>query len=113
MDVIYSAGEASVSEVLDQLPDPPSYSAVRATLGILEEKGYLKHRKTGRRFIYAPTQSRSRASRSALKHLVNTFFDGRADSAVATLLELQSTELTPEELQRIRDLIEKAQKEGR
>ena len=113
MDVVFRVGEATVSEVRAQLPDPPSYSAVRATMGVLEDKGLLRHRKDGRRFVYVPTQSRDKARTSALQHLVNTFFDGSAEGAVATLLKLQSSELTPEALDRLRQMIEDAEKEGR
>jgi predicted transcriptional regulator len=113
MDVIFRKGNATVSEVLAELPEPPSYSAVRATLGILEDKGLLRHRKDGRRFVYSPTITRRKARRSALRHILNTFFDGSAEGAVAALLEMQSSELSPEELDRIKKLIEEVQKEGR
>ena len=113
MDVIFQRGQATVSEVLVELASPPSYSAVRATLGILEDKGRVKHRKQGRRFVYYATQSRETAGRSALQHILNTFFDGSAEGAVATLLELNSSNLTADELDRIRKLIQEAEKEGR
>ena len=113
MDIVFREGEVTVSDVLANLSDPPSYSAVRATIGILEEKGRLRHRKEGRRFIYSPTVTRTRARKSALEHLLNTFFDGSVEGAVATLLELQNSELSPEELTRLKAMIEEAQKEGR
>ncbi len=113
MDIVFREGEVTVSDVLAHLSDPPSYSAVRATIGVLEDKGRLRHRKEGRRFIYAPTVTRNRARKSALEHLLNTFFDGSVEGAVATLLELQNSELGPEELTRLKAMIEKAQKEGR
>ena len=113
MNVLYRRSEATVNDVLEDMPDPPSYSAVRATLGVLEEKGHVRHRKDGRRFVYAPTQGRNRASRSALRQLLTTFFDDSAEGAVAALLELKSTELTPEELDRLQSMIDAARKEDR
>jgi predicted transcriptional regulator len=111
MDVVYRKGSANVNDVLEALPDPPSYSAVRATLGVLEEKGLLTHRKEGRRFTYVPTQSRAKARQSALQHVIQTFFDDSPEGAVAALLEMRSTDLSPEALQRIRDMIEQAEEE--
>jgi predicted transcriptional regulator len=113
MDVIFRRGDATVSDVLGGLPEPPSYSAVRATLAILEGKGLLHHRKEGRRFVYFPTTTRRKARRSALEHILNTFFDGSAEGAVAALLEMQSSDLSPETLDRIKKLIKEAEKEGR
>lgn len=113
MDVVYRIGEGTVSEVLSGLSDPPSYSAIRATMGVLEDKGLLRHRRDGRRFVYSPTLSRRKARRSALEHVLTTFFDGSAEGAVAALLELQSANLTEEELNRIHEMIEQAKKEGR
>ena len=113
MDVIFRRGDATVSDVLGGLPEPPSYSAVRATLAILEGKGLLRHRKEGRRFVYFPTTTRRKARRSALEHILNTFFDGSAEGAVAALLEMQSSDLSPETLDRIKKLIKEAEKEGR
>ncbi len=113
MDIVFREGAVTVSDVLAHLPDPPSYSAVRATIGVLEDKGRLRHRKEGRRFIYSPTVTRNRARKSALEHLLKTFFDGSVEGAVATLLELQNSELGPEELTRLKAMIEEAQKEGR
>ena len=113
MDVIFRRGNATVAEVLAELAEPPSYSAVRATLGILEEKGLLKHRKDGRRFVYSPTIPRTRARRSALRHIVTTFFDGSAEGAVTALLELESSDLSQDALKRIKKRIEEAEEEGR
>jgi BlaI family penicillinase repressor len=113
MDVIFKKGEATVSEVLSELPEPPSYSAVRATLGILEEKGLLRHRKEGRRFVYSATITRRKALRSALKHVLNTFFDGSTEGAMAALLQMTSSDLSPEALARLKKLIEETEKEGR
>lgn len=113
MDVVYQLQEASVGDVLERLPDPPSYSAVRTMLRLLEQKGYLKHRQEGVRFIYAPTQPREKAGRSALKHLLDTFFAGSATDAVAAILDNSADELSPEDLDRLARLIENARKEGR
>lgn len=113
MDIVFRRGTATVSDVLAEMPDPPSYSAVRATMGVLVEKGRLRHRKEGRRFVYSATVARSKARRSALEHLLDTFFDGSVEGAVASLLELNSSQLTPEELDRLREMIDEAQKEGR
>src|SRR5438128_478613 len=87
MDVIYRRGRATAAEVLEELPDPPSYSAVRALLRLLEEKGHVKHEQDGPRYVFTPTVTRERARRSALKHVVRTFFDGSATDAVAALLD--------------------------
>ncbi len=113
MDVIYEAGSATVQEVLDRLDDPPGYSAVRAMMRILEEKGILKHRQDGPRYVYLPTTPREEVRRSALTHLVSTFFDGSMADTVATLLDIRDGELSDEEFQRLQRLIDKAKKEGR
>ncbi len=113
MDVIYAHGTVSVQEVVDQIPDPPSYSAVRAMLRVLEEKGHVRHREEGPRYVYLPTVPRDEASRSALKQLVRTFFDGSAEQAAAALLDMSGPELTREELDRLTEAIEQARKEGR
>lgn len=107
MDVIYRRGSASVSEVRERLPDPPSYSAVRAMLRILEEKGHLRHEEEGPRYVYYPTVPRSAARESALKHLLRTFFGGSTSAAVAALLDLGGEELSEAELERLSELIEK------
>src|SRR6201990_326342 len=87
MDVIYRRGRATAAEVLDDIPDPPSYSAVRAMLRLLEEKGHVLHEQAGPRYVFLPTVNRDRARKSALKHVVKTFFDGSATDAVAALLD--------------------------
>ena len=113
MEIIYRRGRASVSEVLEDMPDPPSYSSARATMGILEKKGHLKHEKEGPRYVYLPTVSRRKASSSAVRQLLNTFFDGSVERAVAALLSASESELSDEELDRLARLIRGARKEGR
>ena len=108
MDVIYRLGGGTVGEVLDQLPDPPSYSAVRTQLGILESKGHLKHRQEGRRYTYLATEPTERASRNALRRVLRTFFDGSPTAAVAALLDLEEQELDERELAELADLVEAA-----
>lgn len=111
MDVIFGLGEASVGEVHERLPDPPSYSAVRTMIRLLETKGLLQHRQQGLKYIYRPTQSKQTASKRALKHLVQTFFSGSPSDAVAALLE--SEKLSDKELAHLETLVQQAQKEGR
>lgn len=113
MDVIYRRGRATVAEVLEALPDPPSYSAVRAMLRILEEKGHLKHERDGLRYVFLPTVPREKARAAALRHLVRTFFDGSAEQAAAALLDLPDSKLSEETIERLRERIEQARKEGR
>jgi predicted transcriptional regulator len=113
MDVIYGRGQATAAEVLEGLPDPPSYSAVRAMLRVLEEKGHLKHEQQGPRYVFLPTVPREQARRSALRQLVQTFFDGSTEQAVAALLDLSNRSLTDAELDRLARLIDQARKEGR
>src|SRR2546430_13821191 len=113
MDVIYRAGRASAAEVLDQLTDPPSYSAVRALLRVLEDKGHLRHEEDGPRYVFLPTVPRERARQSALRQILHTFFDGSTEQAVAALLDLSSTRLSDAELERLSKLIADARKEGR
>jgi predicted transcriptional regulator len=113
MDVLYRAGSASAGEVHKRIPSPPSYSAVRATLRVLEQKGLIAHEHDGKRYIYRPTLHRNKARRSAVDHLLNTFFDGSTAGAVVALLETPGTDLTPEDLDRMAALIERARKEGR
>ncbi len=112
MEVVYRLGQASVADVLAQLPDPPSYSAVRAMMRLLEEKGHLRHKQQGARYVYLPTQSRETARRSALKHVVRTFFDGSAENAVAALLDLSDKQLSESELNRITGMIDAARSKG-
>ena len=111
MDVIYSRGQATAAEVVAALPDPPSYSAVRALLRILEQKGHVRHQADGPRYVFLPTVSRDRARRSALRNLVRTFFDGSPAQAAAALID--QAELTDADMARLAELIEKARKEGR
>jgi predicted transcriptional regulator len=113
MDVIYERGQATAAEVLEGLPDPPSYSAVRALLRVLEDKGHLKHESEGPRYVFMPTVARERARKSALKQLLKTFFDGSTEQAVAALLDLSSSKLSDAELNRLSNLIDHARKEGR
>ena len=113
MDVIYRRGQATAAEVLDGLPDPPGYSAVRAMLRILEDKGHLRHESRGPRYVFLPTVPREKARKSALKQLVQTFFDGSTAQAVAALLDLSASKLSDEELDRLSRLITQAKTEGR
>jgi predicted transcriptional regulator len=113
MDVLHARGSATVADVLAGLPDPPSYSSVRALLRILEEKGHVKHRAEGARYVYLARASRQAATRAALKRLVSTFFSGSVSQAVAALLEDADTRLSEPELQKIDKLIQQARKEGR
>lgn len=113
MDIVYRLGQATAQEVLDNLPDPPSYSAVRALLRLLEEKGYLRHQQDGPRYMFLPTLARSKAQKSALKQMLQTFFDDSTEQAVAALLDLSRSKLSPEELERLSNMIEEARKEGR
>lgn len=113
MNIIYRRGRASAAEVLEDLPDPPSYSAVRALLRLLEQKGHLVHQQDGARYVYKPTLSREKARQSALSHLVKTFFDGSTAKAVAALIDPSRSKLSDDELDRLADMIEQARKEGR
>jgi BlaI family transcriptional regulator, penicillinase repressor len=111
MDAIFALGEASVSDVQQKLADPPSYSAVRTMIRLLETKGLLKHRQEGTKYVYRPIQSKDSASKSALSHIVKTFFDGSPSDAVAALFETEK--LTKNDLTQIETLIQQARKEGR
>jgi predicted transcriptional regulator len=113
MDVIYQLGEASVAEVRTQLPDPPTYSAVRGMMRLLEDKGYLDHVQDGLRYVYKPTVARQQARVAALKHMVRTFFGGSTSEAVAGLLELPEAKLSPDDIARLKKLIAAAKGEGR
>ena len=113
MDAVYRLGQASAQEIQENIPAPPSYSAVRALLRVLEEKGHLRHEEDGPRYVFLPTVPRERAGQSALKQLLHTFFDGSTEQAVAALLDLSSTRLSDEELGRLGRLIADARKEGR
>ncbi|MEX2118285.1 MAG: BlaI/MecI/CopY family transcriptional regulator [Pirellulales bacterium] len=112
MDAIYHLGEASVGDVQGRLADPPSYSSVRTMIRLLESKGLLRHRREGTKYVYRPTQSHDMASRSALRHLIDTFFRGSAPDAVATILDVSADQLTEGDLRKIEKLIEQARKEG-
>jgi len=113
MDIVYRTGEATVSEVLDALPDPPSYSAVRALMRILETKGHLAHRQDGPRYVYTPTVPREAASGTALERLLTTFFEGSVERTVATLLDLEAGNLSDDELDRLAELVAAAKSKGR
>ena len=113
MNVVHRLGRATAAEVLEQLADPPSYSAVRAMLRILEEKGQVTHEQDGPRYVYAPTVSADRAGRTALRDVVATFFAGSAEEAVATLIDMNERKLTDEELDRLAEVIERVRQEGR
>lgn len=112
MDVLYQSGRATAAEVRERLPNGPSYSAVRALLRVLEEKGHVRHEQEELRYVYFPTVARERAKRSALKHLVETFFEGSAAQAAAALLDPSTARLSSKELDRLSKLIAKARKEG-
>jgi BlaI family transcriptional regulator, penicillinase repressor len=112
MDVIYKLGKATAAEVHERLPDQPSYSTVRAKLRVLEEKGVVRHQEQGPRYLYVPTTPRDKARRSALRHVVDTFFAGSAEQVVAALLDDSAARITDEELERLSRLIDNARKEG-
>jgi len=113
MDILYRRGRATAHEVLEDLAEPPSYSAVRALLRLLEERGHVKHAEEGQRYVYSPAVARSDARRSALAHVVKTFFAGSVEQAVATLVESSRSRLSQDELDRLSDLIDRAKMEGR
>ncbi len=113
MDIIYQRGKATAAEVMEGLPDPPSYSAVRALLRVLEEKRHVRHKQDGPRYVFYPTVSRDRARESALKQVVGTFFEDSAEQAVATLLDMSAQDMSESDLDRLAELIEQAKKEGR
>jgi predicted transcriptional regulator len=111
MDILYRRGRATAHEVLEDLADPPSYSAVRALLRLLEERGHVKHAVDGQRYVYSPAVARGDARKSALAHLVKTFFAGSVEDAVAALVD--RSKLSREELDRLAEIIDRAKKEGR
>jgi len=113
MDFLFQKGKGSVADVMDGIADPPSYSAVRAMLRTLEQKGRITHLEEGRAYIYRPTLRKDTARRGALAHVLKTFFDGSTEQAVAALLELKGPKLSDAELDRVADLIDKAKREGR
>lgn len=112
MDILYRRGRATAAEIHQALPDRPSYSAVRAKLRVLEEKGHVRHEEEALRYVYLPTVKRETARRSAVNHLVSTFFEGSVEQAVAALLTSASGDLSSAELDRISRLIAEARKEG-
>jgi predicted transcriptional regulator len=112
MDIIYRHGRATAAQVLEDLPDAPSYSAVRGMLRLLEDKGHLRHEQDGPRYVYVPTMDTQQMSRSAIRHLVRTFFDNSASSAVATMLGVYETHLKDEDLDRLEAMIERVRRRG-
>src|SRR5881227_2092367 len=113
MDVLYRRNRATAAEVMAELPGDPNYSTVRTQLRVLEDKGHVRHEEEGLRYVYMPAVPRHAARKSALRHLVDTFFDGSAEKIVAAVLGGESARLTDEELTRIAELVAKARKEGK
>ena len=113
MEILYQRGKASSSEVRSAMEDAPGYSAVRAMLRVLEQKGHVKHQEEGLRYVYVPVMTRDKAKRSAVKHLLDTFFSDSPEQVVAALLDVSSKRLTREELERMAAMIEKAKREGK
>jgi predicted transcriptional regulator len=113
MDVIYRRGQATALDVIGEIPEPPSYSTIRALLVVLEKKGHLKHTKDGAKYLYAPVRSRQQAAKSALKRVLQTFFESSVEKAVAALLDSSDKKLSDQDLDRMAKLIEKARKENR
>ena len=112
IDILYSQGRATAAEVQAALPEPPSYSAVRAMLRILEEKGHVRHEQDGPRYVYLPTVGRDNAKKSAMRHMLRTFFDGSAEQAISSLLGDPAARLSDAELDRLATLIDRARKAG-
>jgi predicted transcriptional regulator len=112
LDILYERGQATAAEVRNALPEPPSYSAVRALLRILEEKGHVRHQQDGPRYVYLPTIARDNAKRSAMRHMLKTFFDGSTEQAISALLDDEAAKLSPAELDRLARLIDTARKSG-
>ena len=112
IDILYAQGRATAAEVQAALPEPPSYSAVRAMLRILEDKGHVRHEHDGPRDIYKPTVARDSAKKSAMRHMLQTFFDGSAEQAISSLLDDHSARLSDAELDRLANLIDQARKTG-
>ena len=113
MDILYRRGKASAADVREAMEDAPSYSAVRAMLRVLEEKGHVRHEEEGLKYVFVPTVARDKARRSAVKHVLDTFFNGSAEQIVAALLDVSSTRLSREELGRMAAMIEQAKREGK
>ena len=112
MDLLFQRGRATAADVQRELPDAPSYSAVRALLRILEDKGHVRHEQDGPRSVYVPRHALQNARRSALRHVVQTFFEGSAEQAMAALIDENGRKLSDDELRRMGELIERARKEG-
>jgi predicted transcriptional regulator len=112
LDILYKHGRATAADVQAALPEPPSYSAVRALLRILEEKGHVRHEQDGPRYMFLPTVARDNAQRSALRHILQTFFNGSAEQAISALLDDTSARLSPAELDRLARMIDTARKSG-
>jgi predicted transcriptional regulator len=112
MEILYRRGRANAAEVLDDLPDPPTYTAVRGMLRLLESKGYVRHEQDGPRYVYSPTGDADRVSKSAVKNLVRTFFDNSASSAVAAMVGMYQDRWSEQDLDRITALIDKARAKG-
>ncbi len=112
IDILYANGRATAADVQAALPEPPSYSAVRAMLRILEEKGHVRHEQDGPRYVYVPTVARDNAKRSALRHVLQTFFDGSAEQAISALLDDGAATLSESELDRLEQLINRARHTG-
>ncbi len=113
MDVLYRLGRATAAEILESLPEPPGYSAVRAMLRVLEEKKHIRHEEKDLRYVFMPVVPREKARRSAVRHMLDTFFEGSPEQAVATLLDISGRNLSDDDYDRLSALIEKARKEGR
>ena len=113
MEIVYQRGKASASDIRDAMDDAPSYSAVRALLRVLENKGHVKHESDGLKYVYVPVVNRDKAKRSAVKQLLDTFFSDSPDQIVAALLDVSAKRLTREELDRMTAMIEKAKREGK
>src|SRR5690349_8502684 len=112
MDILYQKARATAAEIHEAIPDPPTYSAVRAKLRVLEEKGHIRHEEEALRYVYLPVVARDSARKSALRHMVTTFFAGSVEETVAALLDLSSANLKQKDLDRISNLVEQAKKEG-
>ena len=108
LDILYRLGEAGVAQVRERIPDPPTYSAVRGMLALLESKGLVRHRRDNLRYMYEPTTGRRKAALSALRHMVQTFFGGSPERAVAALLDVGDTEITPKDIDRLRRTLRQA-----
>lgn len=114
LEILYRRGNASAAEVREAMgDDAPSYSAVRTLLGVLEEKGHIRHKAEGLKYVYAPVVTRDKARRSAVKHMLDTYFSGSPEEIMAALLDVSSTKLTREELDRMAEMIHKARREGK